>query len=108
MVTVLASSVDGSIKFIKVIYLYRLYKSINIIKYLDKVSTGEREIQDDHREAHKYGESLGKKQIEVFIGKGFVMLLDSLFLSFGIESFKYAQNICDLTLLFFRFNVFLP
>ncbi|CAN6937176.1 unnamed protein product [Brassica oleracea] len=71
-------------------------------------TTGEREIQDDHREAHKYGESLGKKQIEVFIGKGFVMLLDSLFLSFGIESFKYAQNICDLTLLFFRFNVFLP
>lgn len=72
MVTVLASTVDGSIKFIKVIYLYRLYKSINIIKYLDKVSvlyTGEREIQDDHREAHKYGESLGKKQIEVFIGK---------------------------------------
>ncbi|CAN6932974.1 unnamed protein product [Brassica oleracea] len=32
-------------------------------------TTGEREIQDDHREAHKYGESLGKKQIEVFIGK---------------------------------------
>ncbi|KAG2322308.1 hypothetical protein Bca52824_015521 [Brassica carinata] len=27
-------------------------------------TTGKREIQDDHREEHKYGESLGKKQRE--------------------------------------------
>ncbi|KAJ0256284.1 hypothetical protein HA466_0092650 [Hirschfeldia incana] len=68
-------------------------------------TTGEREIQDDNREEHKYGESLGKKQREVSVGNRFVMLLDSLFLSFGIESFIYAQNNCDPTLLFISLDV---
>lgn len=66
------------------------------------LKTGEQGIQDDHRGEHKYVKSLGEeaeRKRVVFVGKlvGLVMLLDSLFIWDRI--FKYAQNICNPTLL---------